>query len=127
MTQFDEELATALAAIAEMHPSHFPRAVSNVAEERATTVPIPACLEPPPNDGAWRKRWYEEAQHLYRVVALVGDHGIQLRHLKFTLGSVAFQEAQKILRHSGAVVETKERRRGGNGNVKSLIVLRVAE
>ncbi|GAA1119194.1 hypothetical protein [Nesterenkonia jeotgali] len=119
-----EELAKGLAALADRNPVSFPLAVSNLAEERPDLVEIPVCLEPPPNAGPWQQRWHEDAKHLYRVVALVGDYGIQLRHLKHTLGSVAFQEAQKILRSSGAVVESKEPRLGMGDKRRNLIVLR---
>ena len=90
-------------------------------------MPIPASLKPPARAGYWDERAYRDAQHLYRVVALLGSHGVMLRHLKYTLGSVTFQDAQKVLRRSGAVVETKELRKTSDGRLMNLVVLRLAQ
>lgn len=120
-----EALAVRLAHLAEIDAAGYQRGMEKHAlGQRGEDVAIPATLA---TSRSGMERAYQDARYLYRVVALSGAHGVLLRQLKLMLGSVTFQEAQKVLRRSGAVVETKEPRKAKGGRVMDLLVLRTAE
>lgn len=127
MSETNAWISDQLAQDAERDSEGFVANLTKLAQRPEIIVPIPSSLKPPARAGYWDERAYRDAQHLYRVVALLGSHGVMLRHLKYTLGSVTFQDAQKVLRRSGAVVETKELRRTSDGRLMNLVVLRTAE
>jgi hypothetical protein len=106
----------------DQHPE---RAAEEAARhfERAA-IPIPAALVAAEGDPWWKVRNLEEAASLYRDVVIAGSCGVLVRDLRNRLAKTRCEEVLRILRGSGAVVESKEPRPAKDGRVRDLIIIR---
>lgn len=93
--------------------------------EERRAVPIPVALEDPQSADASAQAVYAEAREFYRDIVVAGDAGLKLTELgqsSLTPDKERRKSAVKLLRASGAVVESKEELDGGS---RAATVLRV--
>ena len=96
-----------------------------IARENALkAVVAPASLSEPEDAPGYVQKSYAAARRLYAEIVVSGDEGVELRVLTTKVGKAQSGEAVKLLRGSGAVVETVEQRPGSD---RPLIVFRAVE